>query len=241
MVDEAHGVGVLGARGAGRLRAVRRRGRGRPADGHVLQVDRVVRRLHRRAGRRHRVPAHPVALVHVHGVGGAGGGRRGAGGGEDHQVAPRGRSCSRGCSTTPPTCEQRADASAASRSSPAGNLPDGDPIVTPIVPGAGRRRLGGGAALEGALRRRRLHERRALPGGPARRRAAAHERDGDARARAPRPRARRSSTAPAEKRARRRAALRLQSARCRRRPKAARGRGPLCSEAALQGRRPAPT
>ena len=48
MVDEAHGVGVLGARGAGACEAVRRRGRGGPADGHLLEVARVLRRLHRR-------------------------------------------------------------------------------------------------------------------------------------------------------------------------------------------------
>ncbi len=45
-----------------------------------------------------------------------------------------------------------------------------------------RRRLAGGAALEGALRRRRLHQRRDPPCGPAGRRAAAHEPDGDPRA-----------------------------------------------------------
>ena len=49
--------------------------------------------------------------------------------------------------------------------------------------GAGARRLEGRAALEGALRRGRLRERGDLPGRPARRRAAAHVRDGDPRAR----------------------------------------------------------
>ncbi len=53
-------------------------------------------------------------------------------------------------------------------------------------PGRRRRRLAGRPALEGALRRRRLHQRRDPPGGAARRRAAAHEPDGDPRARAPR-------------------------------------------------------
>ena len=48
MVDEAHGAGVLGARGAGRVRAARRRGPRRPADGHVLEVAGLLRRLHRR-------------------------------------------------------------------------------------------------------------------------------------------------------------------------------------------------
>ena len=49
MVDEAHALGVLGARGAGTLRAARRRGPGRPADGDVLQVAGLVRRRDRRA------------------------------------------------------------------------------------------------------------------------------------------------------------------------------------------------
>ena len=78
MVDEAHGAGVLGARGAGRLRAVRPRGRGRPADGDLLQEPRLLRRLHRRAGRRDRVPAGLLALLHLQRLGGPGRGRRGA-------------------------------------------------------------------------------------------------------------------------------------------------------------------
>ena len=44
-----------------------------------------------------------------------------------------------------------------------------------------RRRLEGGAAVEGALRRRRLHEHGAPPGRAAGGRAAAHQRDGHAR------------------------------------------------------------
>ena len=52
MVDEAHGVGVLGRARDGRVRAARRRGPGRPAHGHVLEVPRQLRRLHRRARRR---------------------------------------------------------------------------------------------------------------------------------------------------------------------------------------------
>ena len=56
----------------------------------------------------------------------------------------------------------------------------------PRRPGDGRRRLAGGAALEGPVRRRRLHQRRDPPGGPPGRRAAADQPDGDPRARAPR-------------------------------------------------------
>ena len=50
-------------------------------------------------------------------------------------------------------------------------------------PGRRRRGLAGGAAVEGAVRRRRLHQRRAAPGGAARRSAASHVADGDPRAR----------------------------------------------------------
>ena len=70
----------------------------------------------------------------------------------------------------------------------------------------GRRRLEGRAALARALRRRRLRQRRHPPGGPARRRAAAHERDGDPRPRGPRPGARRLRKRQAELRARARTA-----------------------------------
>ncbi|CAA9533866.1 MAG: Serine palmitoyltransferase, partial [uncultured Solirubrobacteraceae bacterium] len=54
--------------GRGRLGAARRRGPRRPAHGHVLEVARVLRRLHRRLGRGHRLPARPVARVPVHRV-----------------------------------------------------------------------------------------------------------------------------------------------------------------------------
>ena len=94
-----------------RLRAVRPRGRGRPADGHLLQEPRLLRRLHRRPGRRDRVPAGLLALLHLQRLGGAGGGRRGAGGAAGD---PRGRagSCSSGCSPTPSTCARACATSA---------------------------------------------------------------------------------------------------------------------------------
>ena len=57
-------------------------------------------------------------------------------------------------------------------------------------PGGRRRRLEGRAAVARALRRRRVRERRAAPGRAAGGRPAAHERDGDARPRHARPRAR---------------------------------------------------
>ena len=60
MVDEAHALGVLGARGAGTCELFGRRGPGRPADGHVLEVAGLLRRRDRRPGRRDRVPALPT-------------------------------------------------------------------------------------------------------------------------------------------------------------------------------------
>ena len=83
MVDEAHALGVLGARGRRDRRADGRRGPGRPADGHVLQVARIVRGRDRRPRGRDRVPADPVAALHVHRIGRAGGGRRSARGRPD--------------------------------------------------------------------------------------------------------------------------------------------------------------
>ena len=66
MVDEAHGAGVLGARGAGTAELFGVESQRRPADGHVLEVARLLRRLHRRLPRGHRLPAHPVARVPLH-------------------------------------------------------------------------------------------------------------------------------------------------------------------------------
>ena len=48
MVDEAHGFGVLGARGAGACELFGVEDRGRPADGDLLQVARLLRRRDRR-------------------------------------------------------------------------------------------------------------------------------------------------------------------------------------------------
>ena len=70
----------------------------------------------------------------------------------------------------------------------------------------GRRRLEGRAAVARALRRRRVRQRRDPPGRPARRRAAADERDGDPRTRGPGPRAGGLRKRQAELRARARTA-----------------------------------
>ncbi len=67
-------------------------------------------------------------------------------------------------------------------------LPDGSELSTTDRAGPGGRRLEGRLPLEGPLRRRRVRERGDLPGRAARRRAPAHERDGHAREGAPRPR-----------------------------------------------------
>ena len=164
MVDEAHGVGVLGERGTGRLRAARRRGRGRPAHGHLLQVARLLRRLHRRPGRRDRLPARPVALVHVHRLGGAGGGGRRPGRAADHPLARGRRADGHGARQRRATCT-RAWRRSASRCWSPTSCPTAQPDH-PDRAGGDRRRLAGRADLEGALRRRRLRERGALPGGP---------------------------------------------------------------------------
>ena len=83
--------------------AVRRRGPGRPADGHVLEVARLVRRLRGRHARGDRLPADPVARVPVH--------RRRPSPRRSARRSPRcgssapptGRRCSPRCSRTPPT------------------------------------------------------------------------------------------------------------------------------------------
>ena len=91
-------------------RAVRARGRGRPADGDLLQEPRLLRRLHRRPRRRDRVPADRLALLRLQRLGGAGGGRRRAGGPAGDPLrrpatvrarcSPTPSTCARGCATS---------------------------------------------------------------------------------------------------------------------------------------------
>ena len=194
MVDEAHGAGVLGARGAGACELLGVARPGRPADGHLLEVARLLRRLRRRTRRGDRVPADLLARVPLHRLRGA-----------RPRSVPRSRPCaccarptarrsSTGCSRThpgcatgsnswawpssrPSRCPTTASSARARRAprSPARRARDRDAGRAR----ARRRRLEGGAAVEGALRRRRVREHGAAPGRPSGGRAAAHQRDGD--------------------------------------------------------------
>ena len=198
-----------GRRGARRRRARRARGRGvgavrgrgprRPADGDVLQVAGLLRRLHRRLARGRRLPAHPVARVPVHRRGGAGRRR-----GRARRAA--GRALGGRPAAVRPGARQRA----LPRGRPARARLPRDPHADDDAdhPGAGRGRLEGRAAVARALRRGRVRQRRAAPRGAAGRRAAAHERDGHARPRDARPRARRVRRGQAGLRGRARAAAR---------------------------------
>ena len=198
MVDEAHGVGVLGARGARRRRAARRRGPGRPADGHVLEVARLLRRLHRRPGRGDRLPAdlsRAPFLFTASAVPAAVGAALAA-----VRIC---RSDEGPAAASPRVLDNarylhaRAARARLPRRRPARCRTAGRGHADRA--GARRRRLEGRAALEGALRRRRLRQRGPAPGRAAGRRAAAHERDGDPRPRHAGPRAvglRRRSSAP---------------------------------------------
>ena len=187
MVDEAHGVGVLGARGAGACELFGledevdlRMGTfskslascggfiAGPAD--VIEYLRIASRSFIFSASA--VPAAVGAALAALRVIRADGPRAVRGAARQRRVPARG--------AAPPRAEGDRAGDAARRQR--GDHPGG--------PGDGRRRLAGGAALEGALRRRRLHQRRDPPGGAARRRAAADQPDGDPRARAPRRRPR---------------------------------------------------
>ena len=132
MVDEAHGVGVLGERGAGACELF----------GLEDQVDLRMGTFSKSLascggfiagpGRRHRVPADRLALVHLQRLRGPGRGRRRPRRAADHPLRGA-RSCSSGCSTTPPTCARASATSACAVVEP-GTLPDGSEATTPVVP-----------------------------------------------------------------------------------------------------------
>ena len=146
-------------------RALRPGGRGRPAHGDLLEEPRLLRRLHRRLRGGDRVPADRLPLLHLQRVRRSGRRRRRARGAADHPL--------RGARADgAPARERRLSAAGLPRSGAEGRGA-GDPAGRhgghhPGGAGDRRRGLAGGPALEGALRGRRLHQRRAPPRGAAR-------------------------------------------------------------------------
>ena len=121
MVDEAHGVGVLGARGAGACELF----------GLEDEVDLRMGTFSKSLascggfiagpGRRDRVPADRLALVHLQRLRGPGRGRRGAGGAADHPL--RGPAAVRAAARQRRVPARRACATSACRSSSRGRCP----------------------------------------------------------------------------------------------------------------------
>ena len=186
MVDEAHGAGVLGARGAGACELF----------GLEEEVDLRMGTFSKSLASCGGFVAGPADVIEYLRISSRsfvfsasavpGGGRRCAGG---PARDPRRRPAAvRGAAR-----QRLVPARGAARPGPegdrAGHAPRRHRRDHAGGPGRRRRRLAGGTALEGALRRRRLHQRRDPPRGPSGRRAAAHQPDGDPRARAPRRRA----------------------------------------------------
>ena len=154
MVDEAHGVGVLGARGAGACEALGVEDRVDLRMGTFSKSLASCGGFIAGPGRRDRLPADPVARVHVHRLRRAGGRGRGARSAADPPL--RGGPAA--------LCERDARERRATSATGFKRLGyetiDSDP-VTPDHPGPDRRRLAGRPALARALRRRRVRERRA--------------------------------------------------------------------------------
>ena len=124
--------GRLGRAGRRRLRAVRARGSRRPANGHLLEEPRLLRRLRRRPGRRDRVPADLRAGLRVHRGGGPRFTRGGAG--SDPDLPARGAPAVRSAARQRRLPAPGASASWASWwSSPAASR-TGRAAITPVVP-----------------------------------------------------------------------------------------------------------
>ena len=177
MVDEAHGVGVLGARGAGasELFGVE--------DRVDLRMGTFSKSLASCGGfiaglvRRHRLHPLQLAAVHLHGLGRPRRGRRGARGAARRALrGPRADGARPRERRLPPPAASASSASQVDRPGQAARRDGG------IVAGRPRRRrrgLAGRPFVEGALRRGRLHQRRDPPRGPAGRRPPSHLADGD--------------------------------------------------------------
>ena len=189
MVDEAHALGVLGARGAGTSELL----------GVEDRVDLRMATFSKSLASCGGVIAGPadvieflriaVAAVHLHRLGRAGGGRRGAGGGADLPLR-RGPGAVREGARQRALPARRPERARLPRSCRADPLADGTEIVTPVVPvvvGDDWKAVFLWKALydAGVFVNVAIHP--AVPPGG---RAAAHERDGDATTRHARPRAR---------------------------------------------------
>src|SRR5918995_673806 len=151
-------------------------------DGCKLSGARLLRGIHRRPDRGHRVHADLLARLHLQRLRRPRGRGSGPGGAAHHPLggAAAVRTAAR---------QRRLPPQRVPRARPqggrAGDPPEWDGSHHPRRPGDGRRGLAGRPALEGPLRRRRLHQRRDPSGGAAGRGAAADEPDGDSRARTP--------------------------------------------------------
>ena len=179
MVDEAHALGVLGARGAGTCELL-------GVEDHVdLRMATFSKSLASCGG----VIAGPADVIEFLRI------PRGRSSSPPRRSRPRSEprwprsgsaartraaSCSRRCSTTRATCIA-ASTSSGSGSSSRRNLADGTEIVTPVVPVVVGDDWKAVFLWKALYEARRVRQRRDPPRCPARGRAAAHERDGHPR------------------------------------------------------------